>query len=178
MIFESEPWREDLLRIASRLEKRYTQKRWSERSFYLLEKEIFLGAFAARKLIESRKVADQVAKSRVEVARYPAGSEAITLLNQHQFQRLYDLYANKKESLTYRDICNQFIHSSIFAPFVPFGKALVGVFIVSDRSKSEQLYYMPSVTLIELFRSIGSDLPQRCKVRYDEKKGDYIVEPL
>jgi hypothetical protein len=178
MIYESEPWREELVRIASRLEKRYTQKRWSERSFYLLEKEIFLGAFAARKLIESRKVSDRVAKSRIQVARYPAGSEAITLLNQHKFQELYNLYANEKESLTYRDICNQFIHSSIFAPFVPFGKALVGVFVASDRSKSEQLYYMPSVRLIELFQSIGFNSPHTCELRFDEDEGDYIVEML
>lgn len=176
MIFESEPWRDELVRLASRLEKRYTQKRWNERSLYLLEREIFLGAFAARKLIESRKVSDQISKSPVQIARYPAGSEAITFLKQHNFAKLYDLYANEKESLTYRDICNQCIHSSIFAPFIPFGKALVGVFVSSDRSKSKKLYYIPSVRLIEMFRSIGTDSPYACVVIYDEKKGDYIVE--
>lgn len=175
MIFESAPWKEEILRIADKLERRYNQKRWSERSFFLLEKEIFLGFFSLRKLMESNKVSARIKEEQVLLAVYPAGEMPITLLNQHKFPELYNLYAGEKESLNYWDICNQFIHSSIFAPFTPAGQSLVGIYMVSDRAKKEKLYYITLVKIVEIFRAVGNDYPSRLDIHYDEKKKEYVV---
>ena len=53
MIIESELWKEELVNTANKLLKRMVQKRWSKRSWFCLEKEIFIGFYAVRKLIES-----------------------------------------------------------------------------------------------------------------------------
>ena len=60
MISESEPWKKGLLQIANMLERRYNQKRWASQSRYLLEKELFIGCFSARKLMDSNKVATEL----------------------------------------------------------------------------------------------------------------------
>ena len=178
MIYESEPWKEEIIRISDRLERRYNQRQWSERSFFNLEKEVFLGLFSMRKLMESNKVADAVTKQKIELAVYPAGNKHVTLLNQDKLSELYDLYAGKKEKLTYRDICNQFIHRSIFAPFTPNGKSLVGFFIASDKVKKKELYYIQLKVIVEILRNVGNDHPSQFKMNFDEKKKEYAISIL
>lgn len=53
MITESELWKEDLVKTANKLLKRSVQKKWSKRSWFCLEKELFIGFYTVRKLIES-----------------------------------------------------------------------------------------------------------------------------
>jgi len=157
LIFESAPWKDECLKIAGKLSKRYNQKKWSERSFFTLEKEVFFGLFTLRKLMESNKVSDDIKNRKVELAVYFTGDKSVTLLNQHRFSELYDLYAGEKETITYWNICNQFVHSSIFAPFTPVGKSLVGFYIASDWVKKKKLYYIQLKILIEMPESVGNE---------------------
>ena len=60
MIHESSYWKEDLLKLAIKLESRLTQNRWGERNLFSVEKEIFFGFYSVRKLIESRKISDSI----------------------------------------------------------------------------------------------------------------------
>jgi hypothetical protein len=53
MIYESYVYKEDLGRIYARMYKRKTQKRWSDHSTFLLEKDFFVGFFLIRKLMFS-----------------------------------------------------------------------------------------------------------------------------
>jgi hypothetical protein len=83
--------------------------------------------------------------------------------------------AGQKESLSYWDICNQFIHSSIFAPFVPVGKSLVGFYIASDRAKKKKLYYIQLKVLVEMLESIGNNYPKHIELTFNEKAKEYKV---
>ncbi|OQK43193.1 hypothetical protein XM74_c11567 [Vibrio vulnificus] len=60
MINVSKFWKDDLLKLAEKLTLRLVQKRWGEKNIYTLEKDIFLGFYSVRKLIESRKISDSV----------------------------------------------------------------------------------------------------------------------
>ncbi len=175
MIFESAPWKDEVLKIAGKLERRYNQKRWTEQSYFLLEKEIFLGFFCIRKLIESNKVSTELRGKNIELAVYPSGRKPITLLNQHKFPELYDLYGGNTELVSYWDICNQFIHSSIFSPFIPTGQSLVGIYIASDWAKKNKLYYITLIKILEIFVAVGNNYPSEMTMNYDEKKNEYVV---
>ncbi|ENI8077287.1 hypothetical protein ABZW73_004124 [Vibrio vulnificus] len=175
LIYDSVPWKNECLKLAKKLEKRYNQKKWSDRSLFTLEKEVFLGLFALRKLMESNKVTDQLKHRKVKLAVYPANEKQITLLNQHRFPELYDLYAGQTEEISYWNICNQFIHSSIFAPFVPFGKSLVGFYIASDKAKKEKLYYVQLKVLVEMLESVGNNYPKSLELTYSDKNKEYKV---
>jgi len=52
MIYESFPWKEYLLKISKSLKSRQIQKRWTSRTSFLFEKEIFTSFYIIRKLIE------------------------------------------------------------------------------------------------------------------------------
>ncbi len=59
MIYESYPWKRDLLRDADIIERWAAKKTDSEYRSMLLEKKVFLSAFVIRKLIEDYKVYGQ-----------------------------------------------------------------------------------------------------------------------
>lgn len=54
LIGDSIPWKEDLLRIAESLERRTRQRRWVERTSFLVERDVMNAAYAVRKLNEAR----------------------------------------------------------------------------------------------------------------------------
>lgn len=56
MINESYHWKIELLKISSSLKKRLSQKRWTIKSSFLFEKEIFVSLYIVRKLIEAEKI--------------------------------------------------------------------------------------------------------------------------
>lgn len=58
MIWGSHSWKEDLARLAGNLRKKAQQRRWPERSTAKLEKEVFMGFYAIRKLLEAKKLSE------------------------------------------------------------------------------------------------------------------------
>ena len=144
---------------------------------FLLEKEIFLGFFCIRKLMESNKVSTKLQKEKIELAVYPAGRKPITLLNQDEFSELYDLYGGNTEMISYWDICNQFIHSSIFSPFISTDQSLVGIYMASDWAKKKKLYYITLIQILKILRTVGNNYPWELEMKYDKKKKDYIFRP-
>ncbi len=71
MIWASYPWKEELLRIATRLEKKQKQRRWTERTEANLEKDVFIGCYALRKLMEAHKLSETVLMSHVCCTQCP-----------------------------------------------------------------------------------------------------------
>jgi len=55
-MLESHCWKEYLSRIAKRLDRWKTQRRWSERSICIFERDILIAFFCIRKLIEAGKL--------------------------------------------------------------------------------------------------------------------------
>jgi hypothetical protein len=71
VIGDSAPWEAELLRIADRLEKRKTQKRWHEESRFLVERDIMIAAYIIRKLMEAKKLSDHVTGREIVVIQHP-----------------------------------------------------------------------------------------------------------
>ena len=59
MIAESYYWKRELLRVAARLRRRLTQRRWPEASFSVVEMDLMVGFYAIRKLAEAKKISDE-----------------------------------------------------------------------------------------------------------------------
>lgn len=69
MISDPYPWREELLRVADRIEKRKAQRRWTERTMFLVERDIMVSVYAIRKLNEAKRISDRLRGERVRVQR-------------------------------------------------------------------------------------------------------------
>lgn len=69
MLSNSVLWKKELLRAADRLEKKATQRRWTEQSAFRVEKDVMVGAYAIRKLLEApAKLSDCVKELRLPVS--------------------------------------------------------------------------------------------------------------
>jgi len=88
-----EPWKRELSSVAESLQRRRTQRRWTPSSFYRLEIELFGAFYAIRKLIEGRKLSDDVVGRTVSVETYPSRGKPIHLMNWDKVDELYDLDA-------------------------------------------------------------------------------------
>ncbi|MCJ8518522.1 hypothetical protein ABID21_001154 [Pseudorhizobium tarimense] len=77
MIADSAPWKDELLKDADLIERWAAKARPSERGSILIERKVFVSAFAMRKLIECEKVSSDVeGRSLHRKVRLAARSEA------------------------------------------------------------------------------------------------------
>lgn len=158
MISDSSYWKDDLLKLADKLECRLIQKRWSEKSFYALEKEIFIGFFSIRKLIESNKISESIASKTYQIYEFPKKKKIDSIVsispeNDFEFGKM------TKIDITIAALCNQFIHSYHFAPFIPEGRALIGFIFCSDYKRKTGIYMMTIFDIVDIYRQVGNNYP-------------------
>ncbi|SPE36810.1 hypothetical protein SBA3_250025 [Candidatus Sulfopaludibacter sp. SbA3] len=115
MISESWYWRTDLMKFASSLRKRASQKRWTDRSLCRCEQLIMIGFFYVRKLIDSRKLSRDFADRQIKLKAYPSIGKHVHLMNvHHHLDEFFDMGTHRHKTLKIEQIANQVIHSYIF----------------------------------------------------------------
>jgi hypothetical protein len=159
MIHESSYWKNDLLKLADRLELRVVQTRWGEKNFYTLEKEIFIGFYSIRKLIEAKKISDSLKIKEYEVREFNYKGQPETIFTK-SYENDYEFTKAKTTKVTLLELCNQFIHSHHFLPFSPNGKNVIGFFFCSDHKRTSGLYLITIFDIVDIYRSIGKNYPK------------------
>lgn len=175
MIYESKYWKDDLLRKADTLEKRKIQKRWVESSFARLEQDLMTGFYSIRKLVDARKVADAFSERRVEIIAYPWTGKPVTFINRHDFWELYRLDEPTPKMRTLGFLCNQIIHSFVYVINFDEDDKFSGISFSSDSEKNKWLYSIEIDRVIRIFRSIGSNYPNKLVYERNSDSGDFIV---
>ena len=169
MIEQDSRWRRDLLGMARRLEVRYRQKRWSDGTLWNIEKDVFVGAYIVRKLVEANRVSRPILGTHWTVTKYPIIPGTSPRNDPKTFASTYWLMKGKIEKINLKDLCNQFIHSYIFSPFV-VARSMLGIFFASDSGSRSALCYMPLVELIRMVRSVGENRPTKVKLQRQDSK--------
>jgi hypothetical protein len=174
MISDSIPWKDELLHVAERLRTKKTQRRWSARSAYLLERDVMMAAYAVRKLIESRRVSDELSHMEWPVARLELTGDVPDVWNVHEPERSFDLAAPQPASLSTLEVCHQIIHSFVFYPewtwTGPPSRAgeLKSINVASDRARHKQLYSIDLDVLVALFERVGDEEIVEIRVEANE----------
>jgi hypothetical protein len=168
MISDPYPWREELLRVADRLEKRKAQRRWTERTMFLIERDIMLSAYSIRKLNEAKRISDRLRGERVRVQRHELVGRVPDMQNGHRFWEFYDFEHGADVELKMADLCNQIIHSWIWGIAAEEGGGLAGIYVSSDRERRRSVYLVDVDTLTDLFRSIGHEDIVEIEMRRDQ----------
>jgi hypothetical protein len=174
MIHESSYWKDDLIRYSKNLLKRANQKKWFERSFVVVEKEIFISFYTVRKLIDSNKLTNKLCNKSFPVNSHVNLGKTVNQINRHDIDKLFDLKNHKKLSLNLRTICNLFIHSYIFIFDLEKG-VLDGIFVSSDFTKDKNLYWISLKTITEIFKEVGENYPSKIVYKAKKNKNDYEV---
>lgn len=174
MIYESLYWKEDLIKVAEKLSKREKQKRWNEKTFVSVEKDIFISFYAIRKLIEANKISTSLSNKDFSVSFFKNKGKPVTQLNWHKIEALYDFEVEIKEKINLKILCNLFIHSYVF--IIDFNKDnFDGILVNSDFSKNNKLFKIPFELIIYVFKEVGKNYPANIHLKFDKKKKDYKI---
>lgn len=161
MIWESGPWKDHLMRDAAIIERHANKRTSSEKRFVLLEKKVFLTAYAMRKLIEApAKLTDQIRSTNLTCLEYQGITTVLDEMNWHDLEKHFDFGAPKKSSINVRNLVNEIIHSFVFAfTTVESEKPAVSGFLVaSDWKKNVRLLEVGIANYVQLVQKVaGSD---------------------
>lgn len=176
MIWESSYWKEELLRHAGRIRRRQTLKRWTERSSAGLEKDVMVGFYAIRKLIEAHKVSDEIRDRCLVLQAYPWSGSPVTFMNWDKIDKKYRLDCPAQVTKPLVWVANQIVHSFVFMPSSDEAGRLDPLLFNSDRTRREFLYSFGLDQIIALFEEVGTNDPASMHAKFNEAKGDYDVE--
>ena len=203
MIYESFYWRKELLKLATKIEKRIPYKRsWTDSQNGDFEKEVMIGFYMIRKLKESFKLTNNIIATNIAGFKYSSKGKLVTLMNNHRFMELYDFEQPKKDKFNLTFLINQIVHSYIFSPKFDVNRdeaikniedktiitwedvdgainsvkiELTGILFCSDDKRNEFLYELSIKDIINLFIKTGNCNVTSSSRTFNEKKKDYDV---
>lgn len=109
-MMESYYWKAQIRRKAMSLERRRLGRRWPSRSIDFFERELMIGFFCVRKLIESKKLTDACTKHTICALKYPLKGKITGLHDFVEFDHLYDLSLGDKCNFNVEFVANLLIH--------------------------------------------------------------------
>jgi hypothetical protein len=176
MIYESRYWKDDLLKQAQILRRRINQKRWPESSFAHVEQSVMLGFYSIRKLIEAKKLSDDIANQSLRIIAHSSKGKTVTRLSRTEPWQFYDLEHSQIVTRGLTFLCNQIVHSYIFMVSFDESKCFDGILVASDHERHKMLYFIQAQQIIELFEQAGNDYPDEIRFKFDSRAQDYTVQ--
>lgn len=157
MINDSVPWRAELARVAARLERRITQKRWSEKTSFLVERDLMVGMFTVRRLIEAEKTSSLLAQSRVHVRVCPLTGKEPSHWDRWSPWDHYDLDSRQRSELDVGTLLHEFVHSFVLRLDFEEDGRFTGIYVGSERTKKFRIYEVSIRELIDLFERVSRE---------------------
>ncbi len=176
MIWNSAYWKEELFRHANRIRHHQTLKKWAERSSAGLEKDLMIGFYSVRKLIDAHMVSDEIRDRPLCLKAYPWTGRPVTYLNWEKIDQKYDLEHPVQVTKPLIWVANQMIHSFAFIPGFDGGGMLVSILFNSDRTRRKHLYSISVDEIISLFEQVWANDPASLQCQFNVETGDYDVK--
>jgi hypothetical protein len=157
VIDESHYWKQPLLKAATWLQ-RLRIKPQSQQALVRLEREIFVGFYAIRKLTDTMKLTHKIKAMTFPLLVHPC-VKRVDYMNCHKIDEFYDLQSTTTELRDLAYLCNQFIHSYVYRAVISEDQRVDGFYVSSDRSRQKHLYFVTRASVLTAFRSVGRDDP-------------------
>jgi hypothetical protein len=174
-MIESCYWKEELVRIAKTLRAVKKPARWTERAHCVVERDLMIGFFIIRRLIELHKVSSKTRNYSMTVFSCPTRVKKVHHRNVHDHGDTYDLQNEKQGSKKPLYLSNQFIHASTSFVMRDQTRNWSDVYIVSDYDRDKCIWRIPVTQIIGLFSVASEDYPHSIQYIYSDSKGDYQV---
>ncbi|MDO6610561.1 hypothetical protein Q4601_03185 [Shewanella sp. 1_MG-2023] len=152
-VYTKEYWLNELKESAQFLESLYRTTVWDNELEFKTEKAVFLGCYAIRKLKESKLLSTELSGFNTSLISHPIRSEHDSIVDE-KWSKKYNFGQSDSNELALERLCNQFIHSKIYSPFVPGGQGCMGFFFASDKEYRKQVYYVQLIKIVSLFLSV------------------------
>jgi hypothetical protein len=156
----SASWKEELVKVAGRLESKTKQRRWAARTDYLIERDFVVGAYALRKLIAAGDVSNAVTHVPIPVRRFEVNADPPDTADD--ISDSYDFDNGSRKTLSIEELCDEILHSVVFVFCCGETDDLFdGIFLSSDRNKNEFVYLLLASDFIALCGDVGIGDAQR-----------------
>jgi hypothetical protein len=174
MISESSYWKTPLLRTATWLERLFAKEETIDKSLARIEREIFVGFYAIRKLIPTFKLSNSTKQIKIDLQSFPIiKGETVDYFNKHNFDELFEIDAGTYEQRGLEFLCNQVIHSYVFNVVLNEDGSIKGFFIASDTTRHNKVYFVLLEQVVGVFRVVGRDYPEELHIQRDPKTGQW-----
>lgn len=173
MIAESYYWKKPLLAGAKVIRKYMDAEDISEAQFARIEREIFIGFYAIRKLLEATgKVSAETRVMTVALKRYEkrTGQPIVDWYNRSEIWELYDLDNSLLELRDLLYVAHRMEHSFIF--ILSGDDDGHGAFFTSDRDKDTRLNFISTDEIVRVFEVVGKDYPSGFHAWRDDATGE------
>lgn len=173
MITESFYWKKPLLRGASIIRNYMEKDKISDAQFARVERELFIGFYAIRKLLEAvGKVSESTRNLKLPTLWYPKMNEKpiVDWYNRGEIWELYDLEKGLREQKDLLYVTHRMIHSFIF--MLSENDEGHGVFFTSDRDKEFRLNFITTGEIVRAFETVGNDYPANFRAWRDPQNGE------
>ena len=176
MIHESSYWKEPLLAAADCLSKIRIDEEKPDDDLARVEREVLIGFYSIRKLLDTWKVSNSTKTMSCSLRYFEIETgRQVDYLNRREVDELFDLKRPLHETRDLAFLCNQFVHSYIHLFEVGESQEVEGVFVASDRARSERLYFVSREQIVRIFRTVGSDYPTRQRYHRNAKTMQWEV---
>jgi hypothetical protein len=148
VIDDSNVWKDRLRRERTALKRSLRRSLHDpdqvESALAAIEVFAFLVGYIVRKLIESKKLSDELEGATMEVVAHKRREpdSKLDFLNAHHVERAYDLSAAHKKNLGLRQLCNLLVHSFVFMPAIDQKEVCAGFYVNSDQTKERELVFV------------------------------------
>ncbi|ODU24270.1 MAG: hypothetical protein ABS95_02050 [Verrucomicrobia bacterium SCN 57-15] len=141
----------------------------------MLERELIIGFFIVRRLIEMHKLSSQTRDLALTIFACPARGRIVNRMNACDIDDLYDLERETRMTKKPLYLSNQFIHSYI--SFIARDETgnFSDVLIVSDFDRKHCIWRIPVPEIRKLFLTAVRDYPHSLQYTFDADKGDYNI---
>ena len=162
MITQSNYWKKDLLKSIDVLEKLKKQKRWRDETHVKLEKLLLLNFYTIRKLLEIKKISDQIENKSIPIIEFPVpGKTLITIFNYHKYEEYVAFDSPKKTQLSPKKMADIIIHSLVLSPIFAENSDsnlmhLKGIVFNSDFYPNK-VFYITIESIQSILHNFGTD---------------------
>ena len=179
MIYESYPWKQDLLQ-RKRLILKYNCVNLLSggnygRAYTVIEKAVFYSAFIIRKLIDCKvKVSDDVDAYKFTL-KGVRPLKNVDLMHHWPDEHTHDWAHEMTFTKSGAEICNWIIHSLVFFFGFNEDKIIDSFYISSDFDRNKLLYRIKLKNWIKYMEFVGSDCIVAMDMHIDKCKKDYVI---
>ena len=179
MILDSEIWKNDLKKETKKIKKFFAKWDFEEddsidKPFITLQKFSIYTSVVIRKLIDVRKISDELLSENFSIENYKkTDSTKVTKWNGYEIEKLYDLELPLKRNISIKKLTDYLIHSFHFMPkydwkkFDPeienedaenwYNNGILGIYFSSDKTKNESLYFIKFNDYLNIIEKVISD---------------------
>jgi hypothetical protein len=169
-MIDSAIWKDKLEEDLRALRKRLDQRRWTERSIVLFERELMLIFFSIRALIEAGKLTDRMSHKEYKFITYPNNGKIVDDYTKYDVDKVFDLYSEIEKKISLKTLTHQFVHTYVI--ITEFSEQGISVLLCSDWEKKNMVIRIPISLAIEMIEDVLADDIQRMVLERSEKTGE------